>query len=395
LKALEANFYDFTIVGAGSSGLWLANALNNEGILKNQTLIIVESDAHKENDRTWCYWDEKPIEPKKIISKEWKYLKNYLSALSPYTYYHVRSRDFYREIKSKLKKNKNIFWLTDTMISQSKEGNQLKIIAENIEWTTKKLFLSALPLKQKDDLWNVKTFLHQKTSKNQLFLWQSFAGWRIKTKTPFFNPSKMIMMDFNIPQNNQTQFLYELPFSENEALLEVTRFSKQKISKTEAEEIISNYLKDKNVIYEIIEEEIGAIPMTNLFDQYQKTIPKSAQIIYIGTLGGAIKPTTGYGFKRMKNYADDLAIAIKNNKDLPSMYRKQRFRIYDILLLQIIDQYPERGKEIFERLFISQPLPRILKFLDEETTCTEELLIFSKLPIRLFLNSLKQLILGR
>ena len=146
---------------------------------------------------------------------------------------------------------------------------------------------------------------------------------------------------------------------------------------------------------EILEEEIGAIPMTNLFDQHQKTIPKTTQIIYIGTLGGAIKPTTGYGFKRMKNYADDLAIAIKNNKDLPTMYRKNRFRIYDIILLQIIDQYPERGKEIFERMFISQPLPRILKFLDEETTYLEEILIFSKLPIRLFLNSLKQLILGR
>ena len=379
MKVLDASFYDFTIVGAGSSGLWLANALNNEGLLKNQTLVIVESDEYKENDRTWCYWAKKPIEPKKIISKEWKYLKNYLSALSPYTYYHVRSQDFYREIKFKLKTNKNIFWLTDTVISQDKEGNQLKIITEGAEWITQKLFLSALPSSQKDNLADVKSFLHQKISKNHLILWQSFAGWRIKTKTPFFNPTKMIMMDFNIPQNNQTQFLYELPFSENEALLEVTRFSKEKITKTEAEEIISNYLKDKNVTYEILEEEIGEIPMTNLFDQHQKTIPKTTQIIYIGTLGGAIKPTTGYGFKRMKNYADDLAIALKNNKDLPTMYRKNRFRIYDVLLLQIINQYPERGKEIFECLFISQPLPRILKFLDEETTYLEEILIFYKL----------------
>jgi len=395
LKVLDATFYDFTIVGAGSSGLWLADALNNQGLLKNQTLIIVESDDQKENDRTWCYWAKKPIEPRKIISKEWKYLKNYFSALSPYTYYHVRSQDFYKEIKSKLEKNKNIYWITDTAVRKSKEEGKVKVITQSAEWTTNKLFLSALLKDQENDFDSIRSFLHQKKSKDHLFLWQSFAGWRIKTKTRFFNPTKMTMMDFDIPQNKHTQFLYELPFSENEALLEITRFSKEKITKKEAEEIISIYLKNKNVEYEILEEEIGAIPMTSLFNQRQKILPKTAQIIYIGTLGGSIKPTTGYGFKRMKNYADDLAISIKRNTNMPTMFRKHRFRVYDILLLQIINEKPEQGKEIFERLFSTQPLPRILRFLDEETSLLEEMMIFSKLPILLFLNSLKQLILGR
>ena len=395
MNTTKVEFYDFTIVGAGSSGLWFANALNEQLVLKNQTLVIVESNQQKENDRTWCYWAKKPIEPRKMISKEWKHLKNYSSKLAPYTYYHVRSIDFYKEIKAKLKKNKNIFWIDDVAISQTNEGEKVKVTTQNTEWTTHKLFLSALLQNQENDFESVKSFLHQEETKNHLFLWQSFAGWRIKTKTPIFNSKKITLMDFDIPQNQETQFLYELPFSDQEALLEITRFSKEKITKTEAEEIISRYLKDKNVEYEILEEEIGAIPMTNLFDQKRKTLPKTTAVVYIGTLGGAIKPTSGYGFKRMKNYADDLAIAIKNNKDLPTMYRKYRFRIYDTLLLQIINEKPERGKEIFERLFLTQPLPRILKFLDEETSYLEELMIFSKLPIRLFLNSLKQLIFGR
>ena len=395
MKVLDASFYDFTIVGAGSSGLWLADALNNQGLLKNQTLIIVESDEHKENDRTWCYWANKPIEPRKIISKEWKYLKNYFSALSPYTYYHVRSQDFYNEIKSRLKKNKNIFWLNETLLSHFEEPENVKVFTQNYTWTSRKLFLSALPKNQENDFDSVKSFLHQKKSKDHLFLWQSFSGWRIKTEKPLFNVKKMTMMNFDIPQNHHTQFLYELPFSEHEALLEITRFSTEKISKIEAETILQNYLANQDITYEILEEEIGAIPMTTFFDQHRKKVPKSTKTIYIGTLGGAIKPTSGYGFKRMKNYADDLAISIKNNSDLPTMYRKYRFRIYDTLLLQIINEKPERGKEIFERLFSSQPLPRILKFLDEETTYLEEFMIFSKLPIPLFLNSLKQLIFGR
>ena len=62
--------------------------------------------------------------------------------------------------------------------------------------------------------------------------------------------------------------------------------------------------------------------------------------------------------------------------------------MYDTLLLQIIASEGNRGKEIFEALFKSQPTPKILKFLDEETNIWDEISIFSKLPILLFLKSL-------
>lgn len=42
-----------------------------------------------------------------------------------------------------------------------------------------------------------------------------------------------------------------------------------------------------------------------------------------------------------------------------------------------------------EQLFRNNKLSTILKFLDEETTLLEDLSIFSRLPIPLFLNQLK------
>jgi hypothetical protein len=45
----------------------------------------------------------------------------------------------------------------------------------------------------------------------------------------------MVMMDFNIPQNNYCQFIYVLPYTNNTALFDVTRFGKEKITKEEAE----------------------------------------------------------------------------------------------------------------------------------------------------------------
>ena len=112
------------------------------------------------------------------------------------------------------------------------------------------------------------------------------------------------------------------------------------------------------------------------------------QIIFIGTPGGAIKPTTGFGFKQMHAHASALARALKNNTHLPTLHRTLRFRVYDILLLQILKSHPHRGKEIFERLFRTQPIQRILKFLDEQTKISEEIAIFVRLPIGLFLRSL-------
>jgi len=62
--------------------------------------------------------------------------------------------------------------------------------------------------------------------------------------------------------------------------------------------------------------------------------------------------------------------------------------MYDHLLLRILYDQPHRGKAVFLRLFETQSLTRILKFLDEETTLREEIAIFSRLQIGLFLGSL-------
>ena len=56
---------------------------------------------------------------------------------------------------------------------------------------------------------------------------QSFTGWRVKTDWPNWDPSQLVLMDFNIPQNGFTQFMYILPIDEHEALVEVTRFGSE------------------------------------------------------------------------------------------------------------------------------------------------------------------------
>jgi lycopene beta-cyclase len=394
-------FYNYTIVGAGASGLWLANAMIDKGLLDNKTLCIVENDNNKLNDRTWCYWEKNALKEPQIISKEWRLIKDLYgkrnNQIFPYRYYHVKSNDFYQHLKTKLKKNPNIYWKIETVNTVDKiTESKLCVQTINQSWETNYAFLSALPVANKDlETEKLNQYLGKQNKK--IFIWQSFVGYRIKTANPVFNPSEIIMMDFNVDQANATQFFYELPLSENEALVEFTRFGTEIIDYDYAINQIENRLKNKNISYQILEIEKGAIPMTPQFDQQNNSLASNQNIIYIGTLGGAIKPTTGYGFKRMFHYAEKLAEALKNeeNTNLPTMKRKWRFRIYDIILLQILVDTPHLGKNIFQTLFTNQPITRILKFLDEETSVIEEIKIFSKLPLLTFIKSLFKYIFVR
>jgi lycopene beta-cyclase len=279
-----------------------------------------------------------------------------------------------------------------TVVEIDEQPANVVVKTTNDTWWSSRVFISALPARRNVQPTSsnvVSAFLgNQKRKKKALILWQTFVGWRVRTGEPVFDDTCASLMRFDIAQNGSTQFMYELPFSTTEALVEITRFGKHPLTRDEAEAALSEYMLQKNISYQILEEEVGVIPMTPQFDVQRKYLNAQTRLIYLGTLGGAIKPTTGYGFQRMQAYGKALASALKENKPLPTMRRSRRFRFYDHLLLQILFRYPNRGKAVFQRLFETQPVSRILRFLDEETNLWEETLIFIRLPIGLFLRSL-------
>ena len=65
----------------------------------------------------------------------------------------------------------------------------------------------------------------------------------------------------------------------------------------------------------------------------------------------------------------------------------KRFHFYDQLLLIILTLWPKNGKFIFERLFEIKSARFVLKFLDEKTSFKEDLSMFSKLQIGLFVKA--------
>jgi lycopene beta-cyclase len=374
----NSNHFDFLFIGLGAANCLLISQLSEKNLLEGKTIGIIEPQNKSFNDRTFCFWatDEEFLRLKieSLISTSWSNIMvNGVSkqAIEPYKYFHVKAIDLYNKTKSILSHKNVVFFnseLTQPPIILA-EGYELVLDDANI--SANKVFDSRSP-----------SFFS--TQKNQSHLLQSFIGWKIETSSKVFDPSTLVMMDFSIPQNGSCQFMYILPFSETSALLEVTRFGNQKISKEETTRILDSYINDLGISYEISEIEQGVIPMSSA---KIKVDDFGDNWINTGARANMIKSSTGYAFHAMAEDALLNAESIQENELFVRKEKKSRFKFYDRLLLKILDKTPDNGKMIFEVLFKNVPVPKVLKFLREKTSIWEDISIFSKLPHKIFIQT--------
>ena len=192
-------------------------------------------------------------------------------------------------------------------------------------------------------------------------------------------------MDFDLPQNGNTRFMYVLPFSEYEALVEYTLFSADLLKNEAYETAIKHYLNQKNAgEFTIEDREQGSIPMT----AYPFWENNSPNIMHIGTAGGWTKASTGFTFQKSIRKTEEVIAFLKTDKDLNKMKQSNRFWFYDLLFLDVLSKHNEKGHMLFSLMFKKNKSERIFKFLDEQTTFLEELKIMLSFPVGLFVKAL-------
>lgn len=218
-------------------------------------------------------------------------------------------------------------------------------------------------------------------------LLQHFHGWRVRTHVATFDPDVATMMDFRVSQSDGVCFVYVLPYSPTEALVECTVFSASTWDRAQYEMRLRDYLQDIIGVsaYEIVATETGAIPMCDHIPVRER----GKSWISIGVAGGLTKPTTGYTVARCVRDAERLMQQYRATGTFtPPALPHWRFAWYDRLLLRIIRDEPALVPRILWTLFERNPVERILRFLDEETRLREEILIFWSLPWRPFLRAI-------
>ena len=385
-KPNQELIYDYVFIGMGASNSLILKKLIESNAFNNKNVAVIEAHQKNENDKTYCFWaspnDRIVKELASIINHSYNKIeinKGLPQDISSQPYHYIKSIDLYRYTSKLIEQNKIARF-------EAKCFDIIENPAFSLVHTDKGIFQAKFIFDSRPPIIDSSKHIH---------LHQSFYGMQVKFKKEVFDINTFEMMNFDVEQNQFTQFFYVLPFSKNEALIELTRFGAEKIDLDYAKDVLSQKIATLFGPYELVTEEIGCIPMTN----YQ--FPKSniEGVIHTGARANLIKPSTGYGFKNMFIYAEKI-FKIKTQSDFNfkkskrqergsrrNFNSKSRFKFYDSLLLIILLRWPYLGKEIFSKLFSAQKISTIFCFLDEKTTLFQEIKIFASLPFTPFIKA--------
>ena len=370
--------YHYIFTGSGLSAMMTVYEMILSGTFQDKTILLLDENPKKTNDRTWCFWDSNTIFPNQVSTK-WNsaWFKNIAFErklnLDPYQYKMVKGLDFYNLIFDLISKQENIHFVNQKVLDFEELGSHCIVKTASENYTCNKIFNS---------IFNPNLV---KSQAKYPLLQQHFVGWFIKSKEEVFDKETATFMDFSVEQKGNTRFMYVLPTSSTEALLEYTLFSKELLALSEYENEIQNYIQKLGITeYEIVEKEQGNIPMTC----YPIWKNNTKNILNIGSAGGWTKASTGYTFKNTTKKAKQLISFLEDNSDFRKFQKRDKFWFYDLLLLDILDKKNHLGSTIFSSMFQKGNATVIFKFLDEETTFLEDLKVIWKCPKGLFVKAL-------
>jgi lycopene beta-cyclase len=382
MNSSQIQHFNYIFTGSGLSALMTVYKMVLSGNFSDKSILLLDQDSKKINDRTWCFWAKEDTIWNSVISKKWDLalfanedFKRDLD-LKPYQYNQINGLEFYNFVFEKLSKHQNITFLNEKVTDINELETHVFVGTESNRYTCDYLFNS------------IYTKNFALSQDKYPVLQQHFAGWFVKSDVEVFDLEKATFMDFSVEQKGNTRFMYVLPTSKTEALVEYTLFSENLLIKEEYENEIKIYLEKLGIKqYEIVEKEQGSIPMT-CFPFWKKN---TKRVLNIGTAGGWTKASTGYTFRNSDKKSTKLVEFLSNPSTslrMTSFYKKNRFWFYDLLLLDILYRHNELGSTIFSSLFKKGNPGLIFKFLDEETTLTEDLKVILKCPKAPFIKAL-------
>lgn len=372
----KADLLDYLFIGSGASATLLLMSLNRRGLLNNRKFVVLDPDEKKTNDKTYCFWaeDQEDIvrSCQHLIGHRWSEVsvnRNEPESISPLNYIQISSLSLYEEMRRQLGEH-GVETQQQMVLEVRNAERGVEVTTDKCIWYAKRVFDSRPP-----------KYLSPK--ENESHLLQSFVGYVVSLQKNSVSHDVIDLMDFEVDQQNNTQFVYVLPYGENKMLVELTRFGKSAIRLSDAEPLLKEYINERFGAHDVLDVETGCIPMSNVSTE-KENIPG---LVSIGGRAGAIKPSTGYAFKKMYLHAEKIGDDIQQGIEPKGIPSSSRFRFYDRLLLMILDRKPWHGKPIFQVLFQRNKIKEVLPFLEEKTTLPQDLRILLSLPIIPFIQA--------
>ncbi|MFP4643871.1 MAG: lycopene cyclase family protein [Spirochaetales bacterium] len=420
--------YDYVLAGGGGAGLSLALHLLDCEALQHRNILLVDREAKRTNDRTWCFWASDPLPYRSIAHRSWDRLRfigggrDLELDLGPYRYQMLRSDAFYRYALKRLHEWENVTVLQAEVEDIADEGALASVVLRPSSAPGPETALDiassddlvsehdarddgAVPAPERlteplrvtadyvfDSTWDYARFTVDESKYHNLK--QHFLGRVIRAPYDIFEADRATMFDFRTAQDGVMRFVYTMPANPREALVEYTLFSHDLLSPAEYDERLNRYIRDIIGLntWTVLEEESCIIPMTD----YPFKRRPAPRILRIGTRGGRVKASTGYAFARMQRDAEAItaSLAAHNHPfDLP--VTPKRYGVFDSILLQVLHRHGHRAEQVFTNLFLKNPTERIFRFLDEDDGRWENVKLMSTVPLFLFLKAGARVLSGK
>jgi lycopene beta-cyclase len=246
--------FDLAIVGAGVSGLCLAQALLDGG---EWSILLVDGARDDDRLKTISFWSEGPTVLEALVRHRWKALaivgadhRAHTVQLERHTYQTLYFADLQRVVKARLAADSRHRVVEGLATAIEADDQRAQLTVGDQTFTADLIFDSRFHA----------AGLEVDTRRFHL-LWQRFHGLVVRTAEPAFDPGTATFIDFRVELPRGTGFAYLLPYSPREALVELVSLGPQ----NDGPALIRAYLDRCHGVrnFEVMNTEGGASPMTD------------------------------------------------------------------------------------------------------------------------------------
>lgn len=347
---------DVAILGGGLSGLSLAVRL---AAVPDLRTIVIEPRTAYRRDRTWCSWRVVPHPFGEAVARSWTSWEvlrpdgrggaaRIVQDAPAMPYDMIPADRFYGLARERLAAAPGIELRLGRRALALAEGAEAVTIETDEGPITARYVVDSRPPPARPGA-----------------LAQRFLGQEVTVDRPVFDPGCLTLMDFAVAgRPGAVRFLYVLPASPTEALVEDTWLAPAAMELPDHRAAIRTYLAERFAVtdYAVGFEEEGAIPM----DPDLQAPAEAGRVVPIGTTGGAVKPSSGYGFLAIQRMADALAADLAAGRPpRPWQPRNRTARWMDAVFLRALQDRPEAGPHIFGSLFAGCAPEPLIRFLND------------------------------
>lgn len=366
--------YDAIIIGAGLSGLALAQAMvAHDG---DAHLLLLDASAKPKTDRVWCWWETARPPWTGPVDAEWPAWRVRAGAREvtvfreAAAYRMLRAETYHAHALKALASAAHVEVRRPVGVkSVCVQEHSVSVVTEDGQRFRAKLVFDSRPPGHRDGAWR-----------------QAFRGWEVRTERAIFEPSRADVMDFAPTATVPIRFFYVLPFSQTHALVEDTIFTDQTMGPPSVEPI-HTYLSEHGAgQVECVREEAAVLPM----DPELKAQTKPSRHVRIGLAGGASRPATGYAFTGCLRQGEDLARQWAARPGAPLSPRPLRptwLTWMDRVFLRVLHNDPDRAPELFVHLFERGDALSVTRFLSDRGDLFDAAKVALSLPKAPFLKA--------